>query len=95
MSGPIGSTPGTCRVGPAAAAVEALPLAAEPVQVRGAAGIAVRFVWWSLDVLRIDVERLPGLFERIGDVLQRRYWPPDWGYTSSRTSSTPSSTPSR
>lgn len=38
------------------------------------------FVWWSLDVLRIDLERLPGLFSRIGDVLQRRYWPPEWGY---------------
>jgi len=35
------------------------------------------FVWWSLEVLKIDVERLPGLFERIGDVLARRYWPPD------------------
>lgn len=35
------------------------------------------FVWWSLDVLKIDIERLPGLFERIGDVLARRYWPPD------------------
>ena len=38
---------------------------------------ALWFVQWSLDVLRIDVERLPGLFERIGDVLARRYWPPD------------------
>jgi len=35
------------------------------------------FVWWSLDALRIDVERLPGLFGRIGDVLANRYWPPD------------------
>ena len=35
------------------------------------------FVHWSLDVLRIDVERLPGLFERIGSVLANRYWPPD------------------
>lgn len=35
------------------------------------------FVWWSLQVLKIDVDRLPGLFERIGDVLARRYWPPD------------------
>lgn len=35
------------------------------------------FVQWSLEVLRIDVERLPGLVERIGDVLARRYWPPD------------------
>lgn len=35
------------------------------------------FVWWSLEVLNIDVQRLPGLFERIGDVLAHRYWPPD------------------
>ena len=38
---------------------------------------AIYFVWWSLEVLRIDVERLPGLFERIGTVLAKRYWPPD------------------
>jgi phosphonate transport system permease protein len=38
---------------------------------------ALAFVGWSLDVLKIDIERLPGLFERIGDVLARRYWPPD------------------
>jgi phosphonate transport system permease protein len=38
---------------------------------------AMWFVSWSLDVLRIDVERLPGLFERIGSVLANRYWPPD------------------
>ncbi|MBL0085372.1 MAG: phosphonate ABC transporter, permease protein PhnE [Ideonella sp.] len=39
--------------------------------------LAVGFVGWSLDVLRIDVDRLPGLFGRIADVLSRRYWPPD------------------
>lgn len=38
------------------------------------------FVWWSLDVLRIDAERLPGLFERIGSVLANRYWPPEWSH---------------
>lgn len=38
---------------------------------------AAWFVWWSLEVLRIDVDRLPGLFGRIADVLSRRYWPPD------------------
>jgi phosphonate transport system permease protein len=38
------------------------------------------FVQWSLDVLRIDVDRLPGLFERIGDVLARRYWPPEMSH---------------
>lgn len=32
---------------------------------------------WMLEVLRIDLERLPGLFERIGLVLSRRYWPPE------------------
>ena len=38
------------------------------------------FVHWSLDVLNIDIERLPGLFERIGSVLARRYWPPEWAF---------------
>jgi phosphonate transport system permease protein len=42
------------------------------------AGLA--FVWWSLEVLRIDVDRLPGLFGRIGDVLARRYWPPEFAH---------------
>lgn len=40
------------------------------------------FVWWALDVLNIDVERLPGLFGRIGDVLARRYWPPDMAHVA-------------
>ena len=45
---------------------------------RGLAVLAtIGFVWWSLDVLRIDVDRLPGLFGRIADVLSTRYWPPD------------------
>jgi phosphonate transport system permease protein len=39
--------------------------------------VAAYGVWWSLEVLNIDVERLPGLFGRIGDVLSRRYWPPE------------------
>ena len=43
----------------------------------GALLAGLGFVWWSLDVLRIDVERLPGLFGRIGDVIANRYWPPD------------------
>lgn len=38
---------------------------------------SLAFVWWALDVLRIDVERLPGIFERLGTVLATRYWPPD------------------
>ncbi len=43
----------------------------------GALLAGLGFIWWSLDVLRIDVERLPGLFDRIGDVIANRYWPPD------------------
>jgi hypothetical protein len=74
--------------------VAALSLAAEPVQVRGAAGIAVVRVVVA-GCAAIDLERLPGIFERMGDVLQRRYWPPDWGTSSSRASWMPSSTPSR
>ena len=44
--------------------------------------VALYGVWWSLDVLNIDVERLPGLFGRIGDVLSRRYWPPDLAHVA-------------
>lgn len=40
------------------------------------------FVWWSLEVLRIDVERLPGLFGRIVDVVANRYWPPDMAHVA-------------
>ncbi len=40
------------------------------------------FIWWSLDVLRIDVERLPGLFGRIGDVIANRYWSPDLAHVA-------------
>ena len=38
------------------------------------------FVWWSMQVLRIDPERLPGLLERLGSVLAKRYWPPEWSH---------------
>lgn len=38
---------------------------------------SIWFVWWALDVLSIDLERLPGIFGRLGDVLATRYWPPD------------------
>jgi phosphonate transport system permease protein len=38
---------------------------------------------WMLEVLRIDLERLPGLFERIGTVLSRRYWPPELSHVTS------------
>lgn len=38
---------------------------------------ALGFVAWSCQYLRIDVERLPGLFVRIADVLATRYFPPD------------------
>ncbi|MBL8327108.1 MAG: phosphonate ABC transporter, permease protein PhnE [Rubrivivax sp.] len=41
---------------------------------------ALAFVWWSLEVLRIDAERLPGLLQRIGSVLANRYWPPEWSH---------------
>jgi len=34
------------------------------------------FFWWALDVLRIDIERLPGLLGRMFEVLSVRYWPP-------------------
>lgn len=37
---------------------------------------------WMLEVLRIDLERLPGLFERIGTVLSRRYWPPEFEHVT-------------
>jgi phosphonate transport system permease protein len=35
------------------------------------------FFWWALHVLRIDVERLPGIMGRMFEVLSTRYWPPD------------------
>lgn len=37
---------------------------------------SVWFVAWSLEVLRIDTERLPGMLARMGEVLRDRYWPP-------------------
>ena len=43
---------------------------------------SLAFVWWTLEVLRIDVERLPGLFGRIVDVVANRYWPPDMGHVA-------------
>jgi len=44
----------------------------------GALLAALAFVWWSMGVLRIDPERLPGLFQRLGTVLANRYWPPEF-----------------
>lgn len=41
---------------------------------------ALWFIHWSFDVLGIDIERLPGIFSRLGDVLAQRYWPPDFDY---------------
>ena len=41
---------------------------------------SLAFVWWAMDVLRIDPERLPGIFERLGSVLANRYWPPEWAH---------------
>ena len=35
------------------------------------------FVAWSLEYLNIDLQRLPGIFGRIGEVLAQRYFPPD------------------
>lgn len=46
----------------------------------GVLAATLAFVAWSLEVLRIDVDRLPGLFQRIVDVLSRRYWPPEWSF---------------
>ncbi|MBM3342106.1 MAG: phosphonate ABC transporter, permease protein PhnE [Betaproteobacteria bacterium] len=37
---------------------------------------ALAFIYWSLEMLRIDVERLPGMLGRMGEVLSERYWPP-------------------
>ena len=48
----------------------------------GALLAGLGFIWWSLDVLRIDVDRLPGLFGRIGDVVANRYWPPDLAHVA-------------
>lgn len=41
---------------------------------------ALAFVWWAMGVLRIDPERLPGLFQRLGSVLANRYWPPEFSH---------------
>jgi phosphonate transport system permease protein len=37
---------------------------------------------WMLDRLNIDLERVPGLFGRIADVISRRYWPPDLAHVT-------------
>lgn len=42
----------------------------------GGLALSVWFVAWSLEVLRIDTERLPGMLARMGEVLAERYWPP-------------------
>lgn len=46
----------------------------------GALVAGLVFIWWSMGVLRIDPERLPGLFQRLGSVLANRYWPPEWSH---------------
>ncbi len=46
----------------------------------GALLAGLYFIWWSMEVLRIDPERLPGLFQRLGTVLATRYWPPEWSH---------------
>ena len=48
----------------------------------GALLATLYFVWWSMEVLRIDPERLPGLFERLGSVLAKRYWPPEFAHVA-------------
>jgi phosphonate transport system permease protein len=38
------------------------------------------FVWYSVDFLEIDLERLIGVFPRLSQLLASRYYPPDLGY---------------
>jgi phosphonate transport system permease protein len=35
------------------------------------------FLAWTLDYLKIPLDRLPGVLGRMGDTLSRRYWPPN------------------
>jgi phosphonate transport system permease protein len=42
----------------------------------GIALAALGFLHWSLDFLRIDMDRLPGILGRMFEVLSERYWPP-------------------
>jgi phosphonate transport system permease protein len=40
----------------------------------------VAFVAWSLEFLEVDLERLIGVFPRLGILLASRYYPPDLAY---------------
>jgi phosphonate transport system permease protein len=42
-------------------------------------GVAA-FVWYSIEFLEIDLERLIGVFPRLGQLLASRYYPPDIAY---------------
>lgn len=38
---------------------------------------ALAFIFWSLEYLKIPLERLPGMLGRMGETLSRRYFPPN------------------
>jgi len=57
-----------------------------PTQLLGRAIALLAILWffsWTLEVLRIDLERLPGLLDRIASVLANRYWPPEFAHVLS------------
>jgi phosphonate transport system permease protein len=41
---------------------------------------SLAFLWWSIGYLDIDLERLPGILGRMGEMLARRYVPPNVGH---------------
>lgn len=41
---------------------------------------SLAFLWWSIGFLDIDLERLPGILGRMGEMLARRYLPPNVGH---------------
>jgi len=45
---------------------------------------SIAFVAWALDVLHIDIDRVPGILGRIFDVLSQRYFPPKIGHVLRR-----------
>src|SRR5687767_8001573 len=57
----------------------ALPLPDSLVRWGVLAGI-IAFVAWSIEFLEVDLERLIGVFPRLGTLLASRYYPPDLGY---------------
>ena len=40
----------------------------------------IAFVAWSIEFLEVDLERLIGVFPRLGTLLASRYYPPDLDY---------------